>query len=404
MRFHPALSSLLRHKVPVSLLIVQVAITLAVLSNTSYILSDYLRRLTVPSGIDESGLAVVKLLPCEKCVAVDVNARVQDYLSRLPGVQQVALVNTTPFGLRQADLGIRLAPDSRRDIAGAHIYTLGPDAFDTLGLELMAGRKLGSDDFVVSDSAVPGRANAVVSATLAARLWPDGDALGKTMWVNKSELTVIGVVRHLVRPEFELQPMEKADWSIALPMAGGKGLYGTYIIRTSIASIETTVERVRSELASRLPGLAVDVENTKSMKALRHDYLKGDIFTATMLGCILLATLLTAMLGIVGLTAYWVARRRRQIGVRRALGATRSDIAILFLAENGLIVAIGSCLGMLLAYGANIEMMQHYALSRLPIGYLPASVFTMLLIGQAAAFGPTLRATRVSPVDAIRNV
>src|SRR3546814_2713942 len=85
----------------------------------------------------------------------------------------------------------------------------------------------------------------------------------------------------------------------------------------------------------------------------------------------IVALLLVTALGIVGLTSFWVSQRRRQIGVRRALGATRGDILRYFQTENFLIVSVGIAMGMLLAYGLNQGLMQQYELARLPAFYLP---------------------------------
>ena len=116
------------------------------------------------------------------------------------------------------------------------------------------------------------------------------------------------------------------------------------------------------------------------------------------------ALLLVTALGIVGLASFWVQQRRRQIGVRRALGATRSDILSYFQTENFLIVSGGIVLGMLLAFAINLLLMQHYELPRLPLYYLPIGALSLYVIGQLAVLGPALRAAAVPPVEATRSV
>ena len=152
-----------------------------------------------------------------------------------------------------------------------------------------------------------------------------------------------------------------------------------------------------------MPGLAVDEQNTQSVAALRSTYLQGDKSVMGMLASIVLLTLITTMLGIVGLTSYWVRRRRRQIGVRRALGATRWAIASYFIVENGMIMIAGCTLGIALAYAINLELMRYYSLGRLPLVYLPVTFIFMIVAGQLAALGPALKGSRVQPVDAIRE-
>jgi putative ABC transport system permease protein len=125
---------------------------------------------------------------------------------------------------------------------------------------------------------------------------------------------------------------------------------------------------------------------------------------AGMLVGVIAALLLVTALGIVGLASFWVQQRRRQIGIRRAIGATRGDILRYFQTENFLIVTIGIVLGMLLAYVLNLLLMTHYELPRLPLYYLPVGALVLWGLGQLAVLGPALRAAAVPPVVATRSV
>ncbi|HWG67121.1 MAG TPA: FtsX-like permease family protein, partial [Rhodanobacteraceae bacterium] len=137
---------------------------------------------------------------------------------------------------------------------------------------------------------------------------------------------------------------------------------------------------------------------------LRSGYFRDDHAMTGMLASVILAVLLITGLGIVGLASFWVAQRRKQIGIRRALGATRADIVHYFQTENFLIVTFGILAGMLLAYGLSLLLMMHYELPRLPWVYLPIGAIALWLIGQAAVLGPALRAAAVPPVVATRSV
>ena len=125
---------------------------------------------------------------------------------------------------------------------------------------------------------------------------------------------------------------------------------------------------------------------------------------AGMLVGVIVALLTVTALGIVGLASFWVAQRRRMIGVRRALGATRRDILRYFQTENFLLATLGIALGMVLAYGINLFLMLHYELPRLPAVYFPVGAVALWLIGQVAVLGPALRAAAVPPVVATRSV
>ncbi|MBA3485877.1 MAG: FtsX-like permease family protein, partial [Lysobacter sp.] len=94
----------------------------------------------------------------------------------------------------------------------------------------------------------------------------------------------------------------------------------------------------------------------------------------------------------------------KQIGIRRALGATRGQILRYFQTENVLLATLGIVLGMLLAYGINMLLMQHYELPRLPAMYLPVGAIALWLLGQIAVYGPARRAAQVPPAVATRSV
>lgn len=99
-----------------------------------------------------------------------------------------------------------------------------------------------------------------------------------------------------------------------------------------------------------------------------------------------------------------MAQRRRQSGIRRAIGATRRDILRYFQIENFLIVSVGVGLGLLFAVALNAQLMQHFEFNRLPWFYLPIGALALWSLGQLAVLGPALRAANVPPVVATRSV
>jgi putative ABC transport system permease protein len=137
---------------------------------------------------------------------------------------------------------------------------------------------------------------------------------------------------------------------------------------------------------------------------IRSDFFQNDRAMAGILVGVIAALLIVTALGIVGLASFWVAQRRRTIGVRRALGATRRNILNYFQTENFLLATIGIVLGMVLAYGINLFLMTRYELPRLPGMYFPMGAIALWLIGQLAVLGPALRAAAVPPVVATRSV
>jgi putative ABC transport system permease protein len=125
---------------------------------------------------------------------------------------------------------------------------------------------------------------------------------------------------------------------------------------------------------------------------------------AILMGIVSVVLLAITAAGIVGLTSFWVGQRRRQIGIRRALGATRNDILSYFMTENMLIGMGGIVVGTLLAIGINLWMVTQYGVTRLSGMYLLVGAVVLLLLGQGAVLAPALRASRVPPVEATRSV
>ena len=119
------------------------------------------------------------------------------------------------------------------------------------------------------------------------------------------------------------------------------------------------------------------------------------------MGIVLL--ILQLISGIVGLASFWVTRRVKQIGTRRALGARRFNIRSYFQTENGLMVGMGVALGVVLTYGFNIWLMENYNAERLPWFYLPLGAAAVFVLGQLAVLGPARRAAQVSPAVATRT-
>ena len=124
---------------------------------------------------------------------------------------------------------------------------------------------------------------------------------------------------------------------------------------------------------------------------------------AWLLLTVIVSLLVVTALGIVGLASFWVQQRTKQIGIRRALGATKGQILRYFQTENFLLATVGIALGMLLAYAINQVLMSKYELDRLPLYYLPVGALALWLLGQVAVFAPARRAASVPPAIATRS-
>jgi putative ABC transport system permease protein len=237
----------------------------------------------------------------------------------------------------------------------------------------------------------------VITRAVGERLWPGQDPLGRTLYLGKAPLQVVGVLAELVRPQIEDD--STALYSLVIPIQLGGG---QYVIRSAPGDRERVLKAALEKLRQNDPHRIVVQKRT--VDELREIFYQNDRAMAGLLIGVCVALLVVTALGIVGLGSFWVAQRRRMIGVRRALGATRHDILHYFQTENFLLATIGIALGMVLAYGINLFLMLHYELPRLPAVYFPIGAVVLWLIGQLAVLGPALRAAAVPPVVATRSV
>ncbi|WP_017464027.1 ABC transporter permease [Dyella ginsengisoli] len=405
MQIQPIVAALRRHRLATLLIAMEIALACAVLCNAFFLVAQRMEMIHTNSGIDERSLAVLSVNGFEPSQAADVNARMLAGLQAIPGVQSATLINQVPFGPQRAAAGVTHDPGGYKKLIGVVDFVLGgPGTFKALGLKLVEGRLPQADDYQPAVSFVPNDAQVLVTRALAEHAWPGESPLGKDFWCDKFHFRVIGVVDHFARAQPHQYDMAQAEWTVFTPTAPGGSLSGTYLLRARPQDVQRVLRDAKAAVAKIAPDVVLDQEDSKTLGDLRTDYFETDrIMIGLLLGVVVLMLGVTA-LGIVGLTSFWVGQRRRTIGVRRALGATRGDILRYFQTENLLIVTIGITLGMLLAYLLNAVLMKFYELPHLPLYYLPIGALALWGLGQLAVLGPALRASHVPPVVATRSV
>ena len=406
----PILSTLRRHKLTSWLLILEIALTCAIVCNAVFLIGQRLQRMDMPSGVAEHELLQIQV--------ADVTAPSNPYarlaedvavLRQVPGVISVASSNQVPFGSSSSNGNIRLDPAQPERTLFATTY-FGENLVPTLGTRLVSGRDLQSDDFVDVETAMKGLGTGdskslphvtLITQTLAERLWPGQNPLGRLIYLTPTVgLRVVGVVDSLVRPN--AYDEAKAQYTMVVPLRMGASKDQSYLIRTRPEDRASVMAAALAALKKADPQRVVTTQ--RSFDEVRRKFFQDDRAMAGMLVGVIAALLIVTALGIVGLASFWVAQRRRTIGVRRALGATRGNILHYFQTENFVLASFGIALGMVLAYGINLFLMSHYELPRLPGIYFPVGAVLLWLIGQVAVLGPALRAAAVSPVVATRSV
>jgi putative ABC transport system permease protein len=404
MQIRPILAALRRHRLATLLIAMEVALACAVLCNACFLVVQRWKLIQIHSGVDESALAVLTVNGFDPGQAADVNARMLTGLRSIPGMQSVTVINQVPFGPQAGAAGVSHDPGSFKNTIGVVDFVLGgPGTYQALGLKLVEGRLPQADDYRPATNFAPPDAQVLVSRALADHAWPGESPLGKDFWCDKLHFRVMGVVDHLARAHPHDWGTQATEWTVFTPTLPGGSLAGTYLLRANPHDLPRVLHEARDAVAKIAPDVVLDQENSQTIGDLRADYFKSDRIMIDLLIGVIVTMLGVTALGIVGLASFWVQQRRRQIGIRRAIGATRADILHYFQTENFLIVTGGIVLGMVLAYGLNLLLMQHYELPRLPVYYLPIGALTLWGLGQLAVLGPALRAAAVPPVVATRS-
>jgi putative ABC transport system permease protein len=402
----PILSSLRRHKTAVTLIVLEIALTCAIVINAVFLVRDRLIRMDRPSGLVEDEVVRVQLTGIgNKTDPEAVTAQDLAALATLPGVKSVAVTNMVPFGRSSWNSSVSSIPRDPSPPINIALYMGSPDLIETWGARITAGRDFLPEEYVRFDDAQTGKASprsVIVTRAVAERLFPNQDPLGKQLYTGDDEgATIVGVIEELARPN-EIGGGLERDYAMVRPVNVPYTLGGNYLLRVDpaqrgavLATVDQTLDKIDPSRILLDRDLFPDI---------RKHYFKQDRAMAYLLVGISIALLVITALGVVGLASFWVQQRTRQIGVRRALGATRGDILRYFQIENFILATLGIIIGMGIAFAINLWLMQKYAVPRLPWEYLPIGASLLWLLGQVAVLGPALRAAAIPPATATRSV
>ena len=404
----PILSALRRHKIAALLIVLEIALAFAIVSNAVYLVIGRLQRVDLSSGIDERGLALLRLATSGKQNGSVASAQTDlAALRAIPGVESASAINTLPLSGAMWSLAYSLRP-MRAFSGGVNtpVFYGGPELLQTLGVRVIEGRAFQAGDYTdlspgdVFKTFVNAR-QALITQAFARRLWPHASAVGKVMYMGETPVLVVGVVSNIIRPYIGADAHDPANYDgVISPFRAGPDLGSWYALRCQPAACARVLKAGAAKLQAMHPTETLNAQ--ESFLHMRQRYFRDDRSMAWLLLSTVIALLGVTAIGIVGLASFWVQQRTRQIGVRRALGARRIDILRYFQTENFLLATAGIVLGCAAAIGINVWLMAHYAVPRLPILYLPIGAVALWLLGQLAVLGPALRAARVAPTLAMR--
>jgi putative ABC transport system permease protein len=387
------------------LIILEIAFTCAIVCNAVFLIRERLQRMDRPSGITEDEILRIRLNGIGQAADPGVITR-QDLQAfhEIPGVKFASVSDMVPFGGSSWNSSISTIPDDPSPAVNAATYMGTPEIADVLGVKFIAGRNFTPTEYVELKDAgttvhLP---SVIISKAIAEKLFPGKTAVGQPLYVwGKDPSTIVGVYELLARPN-QVGGGEGAGFSMMLPVLLTFADAGNYLLRVDptrkieiLAAAEAAIKKVAP---NRL------ILDRQTFADIRRDYFKEDRAMAWLLLGVSAALLVITALGVIGLASFWVQQRTRQIGVRRALGATRGDILRYFQTENFILATVGIVLGMAMAYGINMWLMSKYQVERLPAEFLPIGAVLLWFLGQVAVLGPALRAAAIPPAIATRSV
>jgi putative ABC transport system permease protein len=411
MEIRPILSALMRNKTGPVLVAIQVALSMAILANAMYVVNVRQQTSARPTGIaDEKSVFWMRVRNIDTAGPEEIQATSERELAALravPGVLSVAEVNQVP--LTDSGNSNSVAADRKQlqPTGNAAAYDSPGNLVTTWGLKLVEGRDFKPEETINFDpnkdtqSQLPNVV--IITKPLADKLFPGQSALGKTMYQGTGEearpLQVVGVVERLQTPWAQTDETAEYSQIRALRYLGSNS--AMFTVRAEPGQIDRVMRE--AEEAVRKSSPTPKIIDSKSLSDQRVECYRGDHALAWMLITVSGLLLLVTSSGIVGMASLWVTQRRKQIGVRRALGARRVDILRYFITENIMITSGGVVSGVMLAVALNQLMVTRLEMARLPLGYLVAGAGLFWALGIAAVYGPAWRAASISPALATRT-
>ncbi|MFC3094425.1 FtsX-like permease family protein [Alteromonas sediminis] len=398
----PIFNALCRSKVGAILLLLQIAITTAVVSNASFIIYDHVQYLNKETGFPQDELFRFTVLTFGKDRELSQQFELDEAMLRnIPGVINAVTTNAVPLSGSGSSSSFRLKPSPEEsESVNAAYYFADEHALETFGVKLIEGRNFLPEDVRITNTIENAPNVAIVSKAFAEAMFPDEPALGKNFYYfGDKPLKIIGIVDTMLSPwPRSSRPPEN---TILVPMIN-PGMYQHIMVRTQAgerAAIMRQMEDVMLDAYNKRV-----IINIEALDQVKQDYDASDVLMMRMLIVIILVLVSVTALGIFGLTQFNISKRTKQIGTRRALGARKSDIIRYFLVENAMVCLGGLFIGSISAVLLGTQLMQWYSIPALDNSYVAVTALAVFAMTMLAVVVPAKRAANISPSIATRTV
>jgi predicted permease len=390
----------------------EVALAVALLVGAALLARSFVALLNFDPGFRSEGVLTLRAQfplppapadatsPPQATAAGGSTLAILDELRAIPGVTSASLTSAVPL----VDAGAifyaaeGMPPVDATNRPRAYVQRIATGHIATLGLRLVEGR-----DFTPHEL-VRGNTSVIVSENVAKRFWPGQSAIGRRIKQGSLDnssapwLTIVGLVSEASLRGIPRNPT--ADPDLYLPMAEVARVFAV-MLRTDGDPV-SLVAPAREALRRIDPGVAVF--NVQPLGDLVDAQLSAARFLSWITGAFAALALSLSVLGISGTLSYWVKRRTAEIGIRTALGASRSRVLTLVVGQAMMLAAIGVIVGSVLALAlGRVIASQLYAVE--PIDWLSFAGTMALMLAAAlmASLAPAVRALRVDPLAALRS-
>ncbi len=388
-----------RHALRTALVVVQGTLSVILLVGAGLFVRSFSRATSVDLGYQSQGLLVTSPdLKANGRTPEELEQRwlrMADQVRAIPGVASVAQSVTVPFE-SQMDFTILIDGDTLHLQKGGGPYANGVsyDYFSTMKTPILRGR-----DFAKTDQKGTGNV-AVINEAMAAQAWPGRDALGQCFKIEDLDgcLTVIGIVPNARMTELA----DDAPPQLFIPITQWHPDWRTLMVRLATSDEGGAIPVVRKAILSAEPTLPyVDVRPMSEIVEAQVETWKLGAAMFTLFGAL---GVIVAALGLYSVIAHDVTQRRREMGVRMALGARREDVARLVVGSGVRQAVAGMALGLLIAWAVSTRVADLLFQTSPRDPWIYGSVVALLLmVAILASFVPARRASKLDPADVLRD-
>lgn len=335
----------------------------------------------------------------------DLYRAIEDRFHAIPGVEEVGISSYAPMEGNNDSFHVQVEGKPGINLQASDIR-VSPEYFDSVGTHVIRGRGIGLQDTPTSATV------AVVNETFVKKFFKPGeDPIGHYFGTGEKHLEdyqIAGVVEDTVYTDVRWKdhlmyfvPLLQRPASDTDPIEKDEGLYvGAFVLKTShpIPDMESLARRMLSEIN---PNLAV--VRFQTFNAQIADQFTDDRLLARLTILFGVVALLLATVGLYGVSAYAVARRTAEIGIRMALGAERGKVAAMILRGALIQAALGLAIGVPIAWlCVRFVESQLYEIKRIDVALLVTSILTLAVAAFLAGLIPARRAAKVDPIMALR--